>query len=158
MAPVVSPIAPSLYPVTLGGQFRRHLPRYVAGTAMLGIFQLSLNRIDWLSKAAIDAVFTAMPERAMRPVLFILVLALVSFVARVASRWFISWGPIRHGFAFGLPWPPSLGLVLVRRAKARAFLRAGQGRLLLAASSAASLVSVSSDGSLPRSKSPCPTR
>ncbi|MCL2724067.1 MAG: ABC transporter ATP-binding protein/permease [Polyangiaceae bacterium] len=89
MAPVASPIAPSLYPVTLGGQFRRHLPRYVAGTAMLAIFQLSLNRIDWLSKAAIDAVFTAMPDRAMRPVLFILVLALVSFVARVASRWFI---------------------------------------------------------------------
>ena len=56
---------------------------------MLAIFQLSLNRIDWLSKAAIDAVFTAMPDRAMRPVLFILVLALVSFVARVASRWFI---------------------------------------------------------------------
>jgi len=89
LAPVASPIAPSLYPVTLGGQFRRHLPRYVAGTAMLAIFQLSLNRIDWLSKAAIDAVFTAMPDRAMRPVLFILVLALVSFVARVASRWFI---------------------------------------------------------------------
>jgi ATP-binding cassette subfamily B protein len=76
-------------PTTLAGQFRRHLPRYVAGTAVLAIFQLALNRIDWLSKAAIDAVFGGTPERVTGPASRILVLAAVAFVARVASRWFI---------------------------------------------------------------------
>ena len=80
---------PSGFPVTLGGQFRRHLPRYVAGTLVLGVFQLSLNRIDWMSKAAIDAVFGGSPERVTRPAIIILVLAVVAFIARVASRWFI---------------------------------------------------------------------
>lgn len=80
---------PGRFPITLGGQFRRQLPRYVAGTLMLGTFQLALNRIDWLSKAAIDDVFGAQPEQVTRPAMFILGLALVAFVARVASRWFI---------------------------------------------------------------------
>jgi ATP-binding cassette, subfamily B, multidrug efflux pump len=79
----------SKFPITLGGQFRRHLPRYIAGTIMLGSFQLALNRIDWLSKAAIDDVFGGAPERVTRPALFILGLAVLAFVARVASRWFI---------------------------------------------------------------------
>jgi ATP-binding cassette subfamily B protein len=77
------------FPITLGGQFRRHLPRYVAGTLVLGVFQLSLNRIDWMSKAAIDAVFGTTPDRVTRPAVIILALAIVAFVARVASRWFI---------------------------------------------------------------------
>jgi ATP-binding cassette subfamily B multidrug efflux pump len=80
---------PSNLPVTLGGQFRRHLPRYVAGTVMLAGFQLALNRIDWLSKTAIDEVFGGDPRRVTRPAVIILGLALVAFFARVASRWFI---------------------------------------------------------------------
>ena len=56
---------------------------------MLGVFQLSLNRIDWMSKAAIDAVFGGTPDRVTRPALIILGLALIAFIARVASRWFI---------------------------------------------------------------------
>lgn len=77
------------FPITLGGQFRRHLPRYLAGTAMLAIFQLALNRIDWRSKEAIDAVFGATPEQVTGPAVVILMLAVVAFLTRVASRWFI---------------------------------------------------------------------
>jgi ATP-binding cassette, subfamily B, multidrug efflux pump len=84
-----SMIDPAALPVTLGGQFKRHLPRYAAGTAMLAVFQLSLNRIDWLSKAAIDDVFGGAPERVIEPALFILGLAVVAFFTRVASRWYI---------------------------------------------------------------------
>jgi ATP-binding cassette subfamily B multidrug efflux pump len=79
----------SRFPSSLWGQFCRHLPRYVAGTLVLAAFQLSLNRIDWMSKAAIDAVFGGTPDRVTRPALFILGLAIVAFIARVASRWFI---------------------------------------------------------------------
>jgi ATP-binding cassette subfamily B protein len=77
------------FPITLWGQFRRHLPRYLAGTLVLAAFQLSLNRIDWMSKAAIDAVFGGSPAAVTRPALFILGLAIIAFIARVASRWFI---------------------------------------------------------------------
>ena len=80
---------PSLFPITLGGQFRRHLPRYIIGTVMLATFQLALNRIDWQSKAAIDSVFGATPDQVTRPAVIIFVLALVAFVTRVSSRWFI---------------------------------------------------------------------
>jgi ATP-binding cassette subfamily B protein len=79
----------SAYPITIGGQFLRHLPRYIAGTVVLFTFQVALNRIDWLSKAAIDAVFGKTPEQVTRPALFILALGIVAFIARVASRWFI---------------------------------------------------------------------
>lgn len=89
MAATPSPIEPGSLPTSLGGQFRRHLPAYVGGTLVLGIFQLSLNRIDWLSKAAIDEVFGGAPEKVTRPAMMIFALALVAFVTRVASRWFI---------------------------------------------------------------------
>ncbi len=89
MSQAPSPIDPGSLPTSLGGQFRRHLPAYVAGTVVLGLFQLSLNRIDWLSKAAIDDVFGGTPERVTRPAMLIFVLALAAFVTRVASRWFI---------------------------------------------------------------------
>jgi len=56
---------------------------------MLAVFQFSLNRIDWLSKAIINAVFAHPPERVTRPAVFILGFALVAFVTRVASRWYI---------------------------------------------------------------------
>ncbi len=76
-------------PTTLGGQFKRHLPAYVAGAVLLGIFQLSLNRIDWLSKAAIDDVFGGAPDKVTGPALFMFVLAVLAFACRVGSRWFI---------------------------------------------------------------------
>ena len=80
--------SPDTIPVSLGGQFRRHLPRYLLGTMMLALFQLALNRVDWLSKEAIDDVFGGEPDRVTGPATFILALALVAFLARVASRWF----------------------------------------------------------------------
>ncbi len=55
---------------------------------MLGGFQLSMNRIDWLSKTAIDRVLGGHPREAWRPVALMLVLACVGFAVRVASRWF----------------------------------------------------------------------
>jgi ATP-binding cassette subfamily B multidrug efflux pump len=75
--------------VSLAGQFRRHLPRYLAGTLMLAGFQLALNRIDWLAKAAVDDIFGGAAGRVTRAATLILVLALLAFFGRVASRWFI---------------------------------------------------------------------
>ena len=77
------------FPTTLGGQFRRHAPQYVAGTLALGAFQFAMNRIDWQSKAAIDAVFGADPGAAWRPAATMLALALGAFVVRIASRWYL---------------------------------------------------------------------
>jgi ATP-binding cassette subfamily B multidrug efflux pump len=82
-------VDPGSLPATLWGQFVRHLPRYLAGMVMLAVFQVALNRIDWLSKTAIDTVFGAAPDRVIGPATFILGLALVAFITRVASRWFI---------------------------------------------------------------------
>jgi ATP-binding cassette subfamily B protein len=80
---------PGALPTTLGGQFRRHVFAYFVGGVLLAVFQLSLNRIDWLSKAAIDDVFGGAPDQATRPAVLIFVLAIVAFLARVGSRWFI---------------------------------------------------------------------
>lgn len=82
-------IDPAHIPGTMWGQFRRHLPAYLLGTVVLAGFQLSMNRIDWLTKAAIDTIFGATPENAWRPASIILGLAVVAFVTRVASRYFI---------------------------------------------------------------------
>jgi ATP-binding cassette, subfamily B, multidrug efflux pump len=65
------------------------MPVYLAGAALLGVFQTALNRIDWLSKAAIDGIFGASPESVVRPALMILGLSIVAFFTRVGSRWFI---------------------------------------------------------------------
>lgn len=85
----VSPTHPpdATFPTTLKGQFRRHAPQYVLGTVMLAAFQLAMNRIDWQSKSAIDDVFGKDPTLAWRPAATMLALAVVAFVARVASRW-----------------------------------------------------------------------
>jgi ATP-binding cassette, subfamily B, multidrug efflux pump len=71
---------------TLGAQFRSQALAYVTGAVMLGGFQLAMNRIDWLSKAAVEAIFGPDPAKAWRPAAFILGLAVVAFVTRVASR------------------------------------------------------------------------
>jgi ATP-binding cassette subfamily B multidrug efflux pump len=88
--PVTRPLSSDVaYPTTLAGQFRRHAPRYAIGTLMLAGFQLAMNRIDWQSKAAIDAVFGAHPYGAWRPAAIMLALAVGAFFARVASRWYV---------------------------------------------------------------------
>jgi ATP-binding cassette subfamily B protein len=77
------------YPTTLRSQFRRHAPQYVIGTIMLGAFQFAMNRIDWQAKAAVDAVFSALPTSAWRPAAAMLALGLVAFVVRIGSRWYL---------------------------------------------------------------------
>lgn len=74
---------------TLLGLFRRHLWAYVAGTAMLALFQFALNRIDWQAKAAIDAIFGEAPGTAWIASAWMLALAIFAFATRVASRWFL---------------------------------------------------------------------
>jgi ATP-binding cassette, subfamily B, multidrug efflux pump len=76
-------------PTTLRGQFKRHLPAYLAGAALLAIFQLALNRVDWMSKAAVDDLFGGAPDKVVGPALFMFVLAVLAFACRVGSRWFI---------------------------------------------------------------------
>jgi ATP-binding cassette subfamily B protein len=81
--------APLELPSTLSGQFKRHLPAYLAGTAALAVFQVAMNQIDWLSKSAVDTIFGKTPEDAWRPAAAIFGLAVLAFVTRVASRWFM---------------------------------------------------------------------
>jgi ATP-binding cassette subfamily B multidrug efflux pump len=79
-------------PSSLGSLIRRYLPAYLAGALMLAAFQLCMNRIDWLSKQAIDAIFSrgggGGAAAAVRPALWMLLLAVLSFFTRVASRYF----------------------------------------------------------------------
>ena len=82
-------VNPSQIPNTLTGQLKRHTPSYLFGGAMLAVFQLAMNRIDWMSKSAIDIIFGPNPNGVVRPALMMLGLALVAFGARVSSRWFI---------------------------------------------------------------------
>jgi ATP-binding cassette, subfamily B, multidrug efflux pump len=82
-------VDPTKLPSTLGGQLSRHLPAYLAGGAVLAIFQTSMNRIDWLSKSAVDILFGPHAEDAWRPALFMFGLAVIAFVTRIASRWYI---------------------------------------------------------------------
>jgi ATP-binding cassette subfamily B protein len=65
------------------------VPQYVFGTLMLAGFQIAMNRIDWQSKSAIDAVFSPDPGAAWKPAAIMLVLALGAFISRVASRWYV---------------------------------------------------------------------
>ncbi len=73
----------------MSGQFARHLPAYLAGGLMLGVFQLAMNRIDWLSKSAVDQLFGEKSALPWLPSALMFGLALVAFFTRVASRWFI---------------------------------------------------------------------
>lgn len=84
-----STIVPEDTPTELGAQMKRHMGAYVVGAVMLAIFQLSMNRIDWLSKSAIDTIFGATPTEAWRPAAAMLGLAVLAFATRVGSRWFI---------------------------------------------------------------------
>jgi ATP-binding cassette subfamily B multidrug efflux pump len=86
---VTAPGDESRFPTSLGGQFRRHLPQYLLGTAMLAVFQIAMNRIDDRSGKAIDQVFGTDPGAAWVPAATMLALAVVAFVTRVASRWWL---------------------------------------------------------------------
>jgi ATP-binding cassette subfamily B protein len=83
---------PAAPPQSLKEHLRRYLPSFLFGALMLGGFQLSMNRIDWLSKQAIDTIFGRIagqsPTAAMWPALGMLALAVVAFLARVGSRFF----------------------------------------------------------------------
>ncbi len=74
---------------TLSGHFRRHLPAYLIGTVFLAGFQLAMNRVDWLSKSAIDAAFGGDGPRAIRSASIMLGLAVVAFVTRITSRFYV---------------------------------------------------------------------
>lgn len=76
-------------PTSLGGQFRRQLPAYLLGAAMLAGFQYAMNRIDWQSREAIDRIFSARPQTVWRPAALMLSLAVLALLIRVASRWSI---------------------------------------------------------------------
>src|SRR5580658_9485126 len=76
-------------PTPLGGHFRRRAPAYSAGCLVLAIFQIAMNRIDWLSKSAVDTIFGPTPLLAWIPAVWIFGLAIVAFVSRVSSRWFV---------------------------------------------------------------------
>ena len=104
-APPVPPpsSATSSAPSTLGSYMRGFLGSYLLGALMLLSFQFAMNRIDWLSKRAIDAIFASPQAQtsvagvpavsgsggAGRAVAWMLVLAVFALVTRVASRWFI---------------------------------------------------------------------
>jgi ATP-binding cassette subfamily B multidrug efflux pump len=82
-------VNPSKLPRTLGGQLRRQMPAYLKGALVLGVFQLAMNRIDWWSKSAVDAIFGAHPGEAANAAAVMLGLSAVALLARVASRWYI---------------------------------------------------------------------
>lgn len=74
---------------TLGGHFRRHMPSYLFGALFLASFQLAMNRVDWFSKRAIDAVFAGQAPLAIHTSTLILGLAVIAFGARIGSRYFM---------------------------------------------------------------------
>ena len=74
---------------TLGGLFRRHLVAYVAGAACLLASAAALNRVDWLSKAAIDSAFGGDGGRAIRTSLAMVALTFLAFFAATSSRFFV---------------------------------------------------------------------
>jgi ATP-binding cassette, subfamily B, multidrug efflux pump len=78
----------NVFPTTLAGQFRRHLPRYLLGALCLGTFQYAMNRMDWASKRAVDAIFDTQADK-LTPIVTLFVLGGVALVVRVLSRWFI---------------------------------------------------------------------
>jgi ATP-binding cassette subfamily B multidrug efflux pump len=76
-------------PTTLGAHFKRHFPAYVLGAIFLAGFQFAMNRVDWLSKSAIDAVFGGDGKRAIHSATIMLALAFVAFFTRIASRYYV---------------------------------------------------------------------
>lgn len=80
---------PRIDTLAMLAEARPYVGRFIFGAIMLASFQLAMNRIDWMSKAAIDALFGKDGASASRPALFMLGLAVFAFLTRVASRWLI---------------------------------------------------------------------
>src|SRR5438105_2327683 len=72
----------------MAGYFSRHARAYLGGAVALAAFQLAMNRIDWLSRDAVDRIFGGVPAAAQRPVLLILGAAVIALFTRVGSRLF----------------------------------------------------------------------
>ena len=73
-------------PSSLLGLARRCLGRYAAGAAALAAYQLTLNRIDWLSKAVLDDLYGPSPGAVRGAIAAMVALAIGGFVAHVAGR------------------------------------------------------------------------
>ncbi len=76
-------------PPTLRSTLAANRTRYVLGGVALALFQVAMNRIDWSSKHAIDAIVVHDRGEAGRAVRLLMAFAVLAFVARVASRWYI---------------------------------------------------------------------
>jgi len=73
-------------PVTLTGQFRRHLPRYAVGLVLLASYQAAQYWFDTRLMQAINAATAGHREQALRLGALLGVVALLSLLVRVASR------------------------------------------------------------------------
>ncbi len=76
----------SRLPTTLGGQFKRHLPSYVLGVVVLGVYQALQYVFDTRLSAAINAATHHDDALALRLGALLVGIALVSLVVRVLSR------------------------------------------------------------------------
>lgn len=89
-APPQAPILQNGQKSSLSSYLWSYAPRFVMGGLMLLCFQVAMNRIDWLSKQAIDTLFDRIPSAtahdATKPALWMLGLAVAAFIVRVASR------------------------------------------------------------------------
>ena len=87
----MAPMSGGALPTTVRGYLRRYTPVYVRGGLCLAGFQLAMNRVDWLGKRTVDALFTT--AGAGRTVLVlgltIIALGVLAFVLRLASRWYL---------------------------------------------------------------------
>jgi ATP-binding cassette subfamily B protein len=77
---------PSSYPVGLGPQFRRNLPLYALGSALLCAQQLLMAKRDFLVRDAVDAATSARSEAAVAAAATILAVSVAAAIARVTSR------------------------------------------------------------------------
>ncbi len=78
------PVAP--YPVRLGAQFRRHLPRYGAGLVLIALYQLGQWWFDVQLRQAIDAATRGDQALALEVGATLVGVALAGFGVRVLSR------------------------------------------------------------------------
>jgi ATP-binding cassette, subfamily B, multidrug efflux pump len=76
----------STYPVTIRAQFMRQLPRYGVGLLLIAIYQTAQYWFDTRLKVAIDLAVGSKHEAAMSLGIFMIALAIGSFVIRVLSR------------------------------------------------------------------------
>ncbi|NUP97348.1 MAG: ATP-binding cassette domain-containing protein [Planctomycetaceae bacterium] len=77
---------PSRYPVGLGAQFRRNLPLYLSGAALLAAQQLLMAKRDFLVKEAVDAAVLGTAGAAQRAAVLMLAVSIGAALMRVLSR------------------------------------------------------------------------